>query len=41
MEYLAFTTAFEKHIKTKVENIIDKLYFLGLYTTEKAKELTI
>jgi len=39
MAYPAFITAFETLIESKVENSIERLYYLDQYTSGKAKEL--
>ena len=39
MEFPAITTAFESLIESKVEDSCEKLYFLGQYTSGKAKEV--
>ena len=39
MEFPAFMTAFESLIESKVEDICERLYFLGQYTSGKAKEV--
>ena len=39
MEFPAFMTAYESLIKSKVEDSCERLYFLGQYTSGKAKEL--
>ena len=39
MEFPAFMTAFESLIESKVEDSCERLYFLGQYTSGKAKEV--
>ena len=39
MEFPAFMTAFESLIESKVEDSCERLYFLGQYTSGKAKEI--
>ena len=39
MEFPAFMTAFESLIESKVEASCERLYFLGQYTSGKAKEI--
>ena len=39
MAYPAFITAFETLIESKVENSVERLYYLDQYTSGKAKEL--
>ena len=39
MEFPAFLTAFESLIESKVEDSCERLYFLGQYTSGKAKEV--
>ena len=39
MAYPAFITAFETLIESKVENSVERLYYLDQYTNGKAKEL--
>ena len=39
MEYPLFMTAFESLIESKVEDSHERLYFLGQYTSGKAKEI--
>lgn len=39
LEFPAFWTAFESLIESKVEDPVERLYFLGQYTTGKAKEV--
>ena len=40
MEYALLLTAFESLIEPKVEDSYERLYFLGQYTSGKAKEVT-
>ena len=39
LEFPAFMTAFESFIESKVEDSCERLYFLGQYTSGKAKEV--
>ena len=39
LEFPAFVTAFESLIESRVDDACEKLYFLGQYTADKAKEL--
>ena len=39
MEFPAFMTAFESLIESKIEDSCERLYFLGQYTSGKAKEV--
>jgi len=40
MEHALLLTAFESFIESKVEDSHDRLFFLGQYTSGKAKEVT-